>query len=162
MRPSYSALTATKALSLQRKIKRHQPNNTTAQKYLNQTPSWSTTVTAPHITSFAEGFLKEQWLQRDSYCIVQVNKTKFLLCNSDNTKCNSYIPRFLRVRTVSIVDGRVRCTCRSFEQCRIACRHIMAISKQITLDFVGVRYFKLFRYVSLHNDGKNTICLQKS
>ena len=44
-----------------------------------------------------------------------------------------------------------------YEQTRIACRHIMALSKGITLDFVGVRYFKMFKYVSLRNDSKNEL-----
>ena len=138
VRPSYSTLSATKVIVTKENYKSSAKLHNSA-KVLNQKPSWSATVTAPHVTSFAEGILKEQWLQRDFHSIVQVNKNMFLLCNSDDTKCNSYIPRFCRVRTVSIEHGRVRCSYRHFEQCHIACRHIMAITKKITLDFADVR-----------------------
>ena len=61
------------------------------------------------------------------------------------------------MRCVTTHNNRIECPCRMYEQSRIACRHIMAITKHITLDFVGVRYLKLFKYVSLRNDGSNNL-----
>ena len=33
----------------------------------------------------------------------------------------------------------------------------MVLTKDITLDYVGVRYLKLFKYVNLRNDGDNKL-----
>ena len=77
----------------------------------------------------------------------------FWLCDDKVKKSISYVPRFRRVRTVSIENDRIRCSCKMFEQIRIACRHVMVITKDITIDFVGAQYIKLFQYVTLKMTG---------
>ena len=156
VKPNYSTTVATKVIMEKSNYKSSLKNQRSVTA-LTQRPSWSSTATSKHVTSFAEGLLKEQWSLKDNYSIIQVSKDMFWLCDDKVKKSISYVPRFRRVRTVSIENDRIRCSCKMFEQIRIACRHVMAITKDITIDFVGARYIKLFQYVTLKNDGTNTL-----
>ena len=151
VRPSYSTLMATKVLVKKDTYKASEKRQFSCVN-LNQRPSWSSTVTAPHITNFAEGILHDQWGEKDMYDIVQIDDDTFWLLRNDDSNSDGLVPLFRRVRIVTITNNRIQCSCNMYEQTRIACRHIMAVTKEITLDYVGARYLKLFKYVNLRKE----------
>jgi hypothetical protein len=75
----------------------------------------------------------------------------------------SLVPLFRRTHTVSLnVDGRLRCSCCTFERTLIVCRHMLAVlNNSLGSDDIHMRHTKLFLMASAQ-DCLSNACLQRS
>jgi hypothetical protein len=126
-------------------------------KEINNEILWSSnTNTSKILTKFAEGMSCKIYDSHDKYTSVflgsdtwRVISKSALHCRNDG-KENQGRPKFLRVRTVSITNGFMTCSCMRYVQMLFPCTHMAhvfaSIDKTFDANHFHIRYWKHFVY----------------
>jgi hypothetical protein len=105
---------------------------------------WSKLPTSQKLTKKGEGLVIEQWQLRNNYISQRVSEKGWLvvgIVDHDRTNKAGLIPRFARVREVSILDNSVlTCSCMYFERVGIPCRHQMHVLCSVDIQYIGVTH----------------------
>jgi hypothetical protein len=95
-------------------------------------PMWSKSLTSTVVTVHAEGVIQEQFLlgmcQVRYYC-AWTNRTTWLVCGETDTAYlgASCVPTFIRTRTITLIDGKLLCSCGFFKRIGLCCRHLYVV-----------------------------------
>ena len=97
------------------------------------------------LTKKGEGLVIQQWNLRDNYISQRVTEKSWLvvcIVDHDHSRKEGLIPRFSRVREVSIAaDNRVlQCSCMYFERVGIPCRHQMHVLCSVDTKCIGISH----------------------
>jgi MULE transposase domain/SWIM zinc finger len=126
--PQNSLATCTEKLCFQASEK---ANNVCSElQYHNEQKELYTDLpTANTLTRFGNGLLLEQWKQREHYkiCGPVDNTWQCMRIANATDHLSALVPRFTRVRKVSLREARLYCTCEWFERVGIPCRHVLCV-----------------------------------
>lgn len=103
-------------------------------KMLQRHKLWSSSITSNYLTTYAEGLVVDTWDKAiDSYLVCRVNKvTWYVLSTTFNEKEEYTVPRFVRVRKVSIMHGNcMTCTCGRVQSMLLPCLHICSVFQDL-------------------------------
>ena len=94
------------------------------------------------MTHKGEGLVAQQWKLRHEYKSQRMGKDYWLVVGKNiNNNPAGLIPRFSRVRQVSVVDDCILlCSCMHFERIGIPCRHQMHVLNTIDAEYAGIRH----------------------
>ena len=104
---------------------------------------WSSLPTSQRLTHKGEGLVTQQWNLRSNYISQRVAEKHWLVSakRDKNRVTSGLVPRFARVRKVSISDDRILvCSCMHFERIGIPCRHQMHILSSLSNDYLGITH----------------------
>jgi hypothetical protein len=105
---------------------------------------WSNLPTSQKLTHKAEGLVTQQWTLRDGYISQRVGEKHWLVVGKDikNNGTSGLVPRFSRIREVSILDESILlCYCMHFECIGIPCCHQqMHILSSINKEYEGITH----------------------
>ena len=125
-------------------------------KSLNSTILWSKSNTAKYLTPYAEGIACKLYDRRTSYVVYQTSEKEWCIINKtctsvNETKENNNKPtKFSRVRTVTLQDGYMTCTCGFVQRWLMPCVHIYCILDKleyVTPSLFHIRWWKHFNYL---------------
>jgi hypothetical protein len=119
-------------------------------RQLVSTALWTDSETANFLTKYCEDKAQEQWELSRKCTVVRQCQEKFLVWTPslpEEHSYNSVVPAFLRVRTVTIIDGKYAgCTCGLPVRNKYPCRHIMAVVKKRHWKMYGVRWLIQYNF----------------
>ena len=105
---------------------------------------WSKLPTSQKLTKKGEGLVIQQWRLRNIYIAQRVAENRWLVVGTidhDRKRKGGLIPRFSRVREVSIVEhGVLLCSCMYFERVGIPCRHQMHVLCSVDTEYIGITH----------------------
>ncbi|KAG7353009.1 SWIM zinc finger domain protein [Nitzschia inconspicua] len=109
---------------------------------------WSDMPTADFLTRYCQEMAEEQWDLRFEYAVVHA-KTDEWWVYFPHTSSNglSDPPRFTRLRSVKLVEQKyLWCSCGLPSRMKYPCRHIYAVTQEVSLNMFGVRWHSNFQY----------------
>lgn len=105
---------------------------------------WSKLPTSQKLTKKGEGLVIQQWELRSNYISQRVAENEWRvvgMVQQNRTSRVGLIPRFARVRQVSIVENRILlCSCMYFERVGIPCRHQMHVLCSVDAKYIGISH----------------------
>lgn len=133
-------------------------------KSLNSTILWSQSNTAKYLTPYAEGIACKLYDRKSSYLVYQVSSNEWSIIHrscihsNEDKECNNAPTKFSRVRTVTIHDGYISCSCGFVQRWLMPCAHIYCILDKIenvTPSLFHIRWWKHFNYLYHCNSDAN-------
>jgi hypothetical protein len=84
------------------------------------------------VTAHAEGVVQAQFLLgvcEERYSCARTNATTWLVRGETTTTLPtvSSVPTFIRTRTITLIDGKLLCSCGFFERIGLCCRHLYVV-----------------------------------
>ena len=100
-----------------------------ALNHLNRDVCWTTATSGNYLTKYALGLFTDNFDKRLGYKAYKIDNKEWLVCNNAlGQKVDSHVPRFDRVRKVSIApDGYMNCTCGKMGKYLLPCVHICRV-----------------------------------
>ena len=139
MKATMTLKNSSQTLALQSTILAKKLGEMIHNDYVQKNKLWSNTPTASFTISFAEGLIQEVYKRQPGYVCERVGERMFQVryvpgnngvetheqCDDDeDKKLHVALPRFTRIRTVTVDDTNVMyCTCCRFECIGIFCVH---------------------------------------
>jgi hypothetical protein len=98
-------------------------------------PTWSKSLTSTKVTVHAEGVIQGQFLLgmcQGRYSCARTNETTWLVRGETNTAYlgASCVPTFIRTRMITLIDGKLLCSCGFFERIGLCCRHLYVVLRR--------------------------------
>ena len=156
-----SMSTNAKTMGMQAKMKTAELDDEAYRNVARSSKMWSTLPTAEHVTPFAEGLVHGIMDRNELYEPKRVGKMEFeVSCSicvepflADETKKDSPIPRFHRIRRVTVgKDGICKCSCCYYERVGIPCPHIASVFSMLNPKWEGFLHTDLsVRWWSQYN-----------
>ncbi|KAG7344907.1 SWIM zinc finger domain protein [Nitzschia inconspicua] len=109
---------------------------------------WPDMPTADFLTKYCQGMAEEQRDLRFVYTVVHA-KTNEWWVYFPHTSSNglSDPPMFTRLRSVKLVEQKyLWCSCGLPSRMKYPCRHIYAVTQEVSLNMFGVRWHSNFQY----------------
>ena len=128
-------------------------------KTINKTMTWTKTPCSTYLTEYAEGIACNNFDRRHCYTKRMSSNKNWLVCSShifeDSYESqldvsNQHPTKFFRVRTVSIEDDFMHCTCQFHMGWMMPCVHMCTVIDDVNfyeITMFHLRWWKHFRYL---------------
>ncbi|KAG7345256.1 SWIM zinc finger domain protein [Nitzschia inconspicua] len=115
---------------------------------LLRTKKWSDMPTAKFLTAHCQEIAEEQWDLRFNYAVVHARSDEWWVYFPHTSSGGvAAPPRFTRLRRVKLVERRyLWCSCGLPSRMKYPCRHIYAVTQEVSLNMFGVRWHSNFQY----------------
>lgn len=125
-------------------------------KMLGRHKLWSISNTSTYLTTYAEGLVANTWSNGiNNYLVAKVSKISwFVLSKTYKDKPESNIPRFIRVRKVTILNGNcMSCSCGRVQAMLLPCDHTDAVFYDMGLEIEPINIH--YRWWTVHSYSRN-------
>ena len=97
------------------------------------------------LTPYALKIITKEWHLRNNYASAHMMESVFYVRHfMDNRESQSPIPKFVRVRIITITNKIARCSCGFYARHRLPCRHLLHILDEMHVTYCGIRWMNLY------------------
>jgi hypothetical protein len=125
---------------------RYLQTNLYAERLLNST-AVKTSFFADYndLTPYALKIVTKEWHLRKNYASAHMTESVFYVRHCmDNQSNQSPIPKFVRIRIITITNQIARCSCGFYARYRLPCRHLLHILDEMRATYCGIRWMNLY------------------
>jgi hypothetical protein len=109
---------------------------------------WAKTGTANFLTNYCQAAIDNQWELAGTYTVVRASANEWWVYRPDNNNTGrAFPPRYYRLRIVRLINNRFCwCSCGLPSRVKYPCRHILAVTGEVTEQMFGLRWHAKFQY----------------
>ncbi len=145
---SHSVEQAARTINAQAMVKCGKIKQTSAKEY-SRTAVWSDLLSKDDVTELCLRLVNEQWKYATNYKVFHASNESWHVVVKDGDLCSEFgmeartlefrgrIPIFRRIRSVTVSDGRLICSCGAFERLGYPCCHTLSVLRKEFQDHKG-------------------------